>query len=469
MNNWGRAQRVSEEPVTRGARRSFRLRHLALSLLLAACGGATGKRMAGGESHFLETCDKGCPAGLACISGLCSRSCESTARDCSDLSPLASCVSQGETQLCDVSCDRDRDCVALGAEFRCPAGFCRVASVSDHPPSGAAGAGGEPAFQPFNPECAQPQPVMSECSFEQTCEQLQCGKGASQFGADGCTRYCKADADCGAGQRCWHTSLGLIHGECTPLGSVVEGCTLEGDQCVCGTTADCFYPSICVDAAEHPADLDCTIDGSDCAELADIEATIQDVVNEPSGAEEGQQATSCLARVKTRTTELDCPGRPFAPSCDPAIGFKSDCGFELTCEQLGCGDGFSQFDENGCTRYCKSDADCADGKRCRHTSLVLTEVDCPFLGRDVDDCSLVDGTCDCSITLDCPHPDICVDSGSYPESLDCAVEGASCLALQIGEENVRSYLERSLTPEDLSEGQACLDAIVAQRQTLACD
>jgi len=451
--------------VKRKARgRRLRLRHAVLALVVAACGGTTGKRIAGGESHFLETCRQSCDSGLECVSGLCTRRCETATSDCSDLSPLATCTGGGEltgvAAVCDVSCDRDRDCGPLGDQFRCPAGFCRVGV----PPDGSAGA------PSFSPECSPALDFKSECSFEETCAELNCGDGFSQFGADGCTRYCRADADCAAGQRCRHTVLATDE-DCPVIGSEVEGCLIENGKCSCSTSADCDWPSICVDAVQFPVQEDCAVGGLDCAALDRIEAAADTASTSSLSSELRAQAEQCFARVGARRRELGCgPNRliPFAPQCDPEVTISSSCGFEATCQALGCGDGLSQFDENGCTRYCETSTDCAAGQRCRHTRLVLSDEECPSLGSEVESCSLVDDACECDTTLDCPRPDICVDAAKYPESLDCAVEAASCQALAYGEFQLQELLDGGATGAAASEAQTCLDAIRARQQVLGC-
>jgi hypothetical protein len=189
------------------------------------------------------------------------------------------------------------------------------------------------------------------------------------------------------------------------------------------------------------------------------------------GSSLAAQAAQCLTRVDAQRRSLGCgpnPFIPFFPECAEPLDFHSNCGFEATCEQLGCGDGLSQFDENGCTRYCETTADCGAGQRCRHTRLVLSDEECPSLGSEVEGCSLVDDACSCSITDDCPHPDICVDATKYPESLDCAVEGASCQALNYTAFELQMFLDGDATTDAANEARTCLDAIQARLQVVDC-
>ncbi len=464
-----------------GRRKLLRLRHVVLALVLAACGGTLGKRTAGGESHFLETCRADCGPGLECISGVCTRGCLVDESDCSDLSPGATCTNQsvepGTLAVCDLACERDRDCTVLGRDFRCPEGFCRAPSREappdnpPDPPENLGGGGGGPSLPPFAPQCETPLDFASACSIEATCAELHCGDGFSQFDQNGCTRYCDSDADCGTGERCRHTALAKAGEDCPSVGEEVEACSLEDGRCSCSMTEGCDWPSICVDATAYPASLDCVVDDATCSELNTLQGDSYDAMQSKPGTDLAAAAARCDARVRTRRDALGCgpnPLIPFLPECAEPVDIPSNCGFEATCAALGCGDGLSQFGEDGCTRYCETSADCGAGQRCRHTRLVLSEEECPSLGSEVESCSMAGDVCECSTTADCPRPDICVDAAKYPASLDCAVESASCQALGNGEFELQLYLETEPATDVANEAQTCLDAIRAQQQALAC-
>ncbi len=474
--SWQMAERVQSCALTpeEPRRKPFRLRYFVLTLVVAACGGSLGTRTAGGESHFLEGCEESCSAGLECITNVCTRSCLVEGSDCTDLSPSAVCTNQsiepGAVAVCDVACDRDRDCAGLGGDFECRAGFCRTGEVVEQPSNGG-GAGGGPSFEPFNDDHCERGQVQSQCSFEATCAELHCGDGFSQFGADGCTRYCDSDADCGSGERCRHTVLAITEDDCPAIGSEVEGCQLSDGECECAITSDCQRPDICVDAQAYPESQDCVVEGATCSQLAQARAWVEPFARRDDGSDLSVRAALCLDAVDAKRFELSCeskPNEPFAPACATPLDFQSSCSFAATCEQLGCGDGFSQFDARGCTRYCETSTDCGQGERCRHTRLVLTEEECPSPGSEVEGCSVIDGACECGITADCVHPDICVDAIAYPASLDCAVDDASCEALSFGEFRLRAVLEEDPIPDVAAEAQTCLDAIQAKQQALAC-
>lgn len=97
-----------------------------LGLLLASCGDTTNPDN-GSETHFLLRCFEGCGEGFECLSGVCTRDCE-TDVECSELSPAAICA--GVDEGCRVLCDTKQDCTEAGDDWVCDAGQC----VSSRPP-----------------------------------------------------------------------------------------------------------------------------------------------------------------------------------------------------------------------------------------------------------------------------------------------------------------------------------------------
>lgn len=121
-------------------RRAVRSLLLALGLALAvACedGEPTGPR-AGSETHFLTRCSSTCAGGFDCVCGVCTVACANTAV-CSALAQPAECAapracSEPYPKLtCDVACDSDLDCGAVGPRHVCDEGFCRAPSTSAEP------------------------------------------------------------------------------------------------------------------------------------------------------------------------------------------------------------------------------------------------------------------------------------------------------------------------------------------------
>lgn len=103
--------------------------------LLTSCGAQSDSGAAlGGETHFLVTCGDDCGAGLTCIDGACTRTCEPGYSSCAELSTEAACVSSPEGGAeravfggtCDVLCAGDSDCAPLGTGHFCRSGACRA-------------------------------------------------------------------------------------------------------------------------------------------------------------------------------------------------------------------------------------------------------------------------------------------------------------------------------------------------------
>jgi hypothetical protein len=122
---------------------------LVAAALVVGCGGALGGPMAGGESHFLATCDGSCAEGLSCISGICTRGCVVGTDTCDDLAATAECTDQsvepGAVAVCDVSCMNDSECQSLGAGYSCESGFCRGGESSGGGSTGGSSSGGASA------------------------------------------------------------------------------------------------------------------------------------------------------------------------------------------------------------------------------------------------------------------------------------------------------------------------------------
>ena len=93
----------------------------------------------GGETHFLAACDNdaACGDALACLCGICTRSCIDGA-ECQSLVTSAECVSAADrpvatscpdsplSNFCDVPCTTDESCSVLSNAPYCDRGFCRA-------------------------------------------------------------------------------------------------------------------------------------------------------------------------------------------------------------------------------------------------------------------------------------------------------------------------------------------------------
>lgn len=126
-------------------------------LCLCACSNDGGAQ-AGSQTHFLSQCDDSCARPYSCICGVCTKPCSSAAA-CSDASSGAMCLApvpgsaagscSASSNVCDLGCQVNADCSALGASgdgagsFACDQGRCR--EVSGSASSGGAPAGGTSA------------------------------------------------------------------------------------------------------------------------------------------------------------------------------------------------------------------------------------------------------------------------------------------------------------------------------------
>ena len=119
-----------------------------IALASFACEDGETRARNGSETHFLSRCDDDCGAGLACVCGVCTTTCEETSA-CAAHGPAAVCSASSSRadglscaeqtpSFCDVDCRADLDCGALGSRYVCDGGYCRATgSDSGNPPLGA--------------------------------------------------------------------------------------------------------------------------------------------------------------------------------------------------------------------------------------------------------------------------------------------------------------------------------------------
>lgn len=93
----------------------------------------------GSETHFLQSCQGSCSAGMQCICGVCTKACARQS-DCAALGELASCAPLAARvaeqrcnaaelgAMCDAVCLTDLDCNQLAADRVCDQGYCRQSS-----------------------------------------------------------------------------------------------------------------------------------------------------------------------------------------------------------------------------------------------------------------------------------------------------------------------------------------------------
>jgi hypothetical protein len=131
-------------------RARFRRRQAALiAVTFLACGGKAedpviilgggGGNGNGSGAPFLSECRDQCAGGLACLEGICTRSCTASS-DCRDLPLNAECVDgpsigTRDTGICGVPCASEVDCHHLGAGSACNNFFCVAGNMHTLPAS----------------------------------------------------------------------------------------------------------------------------------------------------------------------------------------------------------------------------------------------------------------------------------------------------------------------------------------------
>src|SRR5690606_23802097 len=96
-------------------------------MTLEACGARTLGSDGKAESQFLQQCGV-CTDGYECVGEVCSRACDAHPSTCEGLPGRARCTDGAGlgVAICDVSCETDSDCNAVGQEYTCNDGFCRL-------------------------------------------------------------------------------------------------------------------------------------------------------------------------------------------------------------------------------------------------------------------------------------------------------------------------------------------------------
>jgi len=168
-------------------------------------------------------------------------------------------------------------------------------------------------------------------------------------------------------------------------------------------------------------------------------------------------AAGCTRAEEVENSLSHCPPAPQRDGGQPT----SSCGLEATCEALGCGRPWSDFDERGCLRpYCDGDDDCDADERCLPEELV-GEVGCH--SSIFEGCSPQCDGCGCGASSDCRSVAFCQPVSEFPESADCPVGGRPCEQLV----EWRGALDaQSYAPELVIALEAC--AIKLDRAIAAC-
>ncbi|HET6337383.1 MAG TPA: hypothetical protein VFG30_29365 [Polyangiales bacterium] len=228
------------------------MRYLWIGLLVlsvVACGKSR-RPFPDKTTSWLRACDRDAQCGdeLACLCGICSRTCDNAASCSGDTRCISSndpdaaqaCGDDPATPaLCASTCRRDSECRELGDDFTCRRGLCSAPAASSPPP------------EPTPPACDQPScvpdPVIACTDGEanlKLCDFVSCtglNETAVTLCEDGHFSTCEcvvprdrcAATDCAAGYACYA-------GKCLETARCSERACDEGWTCwdgsVCGKT-----------------------------------------------------------------------------------------------------------------------------------------------------------------------------------------------------------------------------------------
>ena len=158
-------------------------------------------------------------------------------------------------------------------------------------------------------------------------------------------------------------------------------------------------------------------------------------------------------------TEPGAAGDPLSDCPSTAFGDqpRSSCTFEATCETLGCGHPWSQFDLSGCRRrQCTSQANCSLDHRCL-PAVLAGVINC--YSSVYEECESDCGECSCTASSDCATVAFCQPTKNFPPENDCPVEAIACENLGYFRTLVEIDLEQGYADDVTFSFQACLDAI----------
>lgn len=172
---------------------------------------------------------------------------------------------------------------------------------------GEPGAAGDPfAHCPSTAFGDQP---LSSCTFEATCEALDCGALWSQFDETGCRRReCRAQADCSSGERCLPA---VLAGQTGCYSSVYEECEWYCGECFCSASEDCATVAFCQPAADFPPENDCPVADIACEELWYFRDRVETDFEKGYADDVTFSFDACLDAIEERSAE--CQGGGGAP------------------------------------------------------------------------------------------------------------------------------------------------------------
>ncbi len=458
---------------------------LGVALALAGCQGDEDPApQAGSESHFLVDCDMTCAAGLECLCGVCTERCEADS-SCQELYAMAECVAvdtrpeesqcpaqDGVTAFCDVRCENDADCLGLGSEFGCDAGFCRQgAATPTLPLQGRIEVEELCDFYVGHVCDIKMQCFDWQYRDREQCLQAQECDGWNEFNDLLASAAISYDAE--AAYQCHQTLLDdpcalgffLLVPELTSAlmacgaaqGLLPEGEVCVGDECEPGT--DCWFDGACPGVCRRNENLAlgepcitkiCIGETEHCSQCA-VGLVCANEICRPEW-QEGEAcaaAIDCTPNLWCNVTAGEC--QPIAQLGETCSDFRQDappCAAGLWCDGPTFETGTCQVtsDAGG---PCQDDEDCNEPLTCLPTAepMVLVCGDKQPNGGQCDsfnDC--VSDLCDADQCVPLPGPgESCVDR---------CQEGYSCGS-------------GSLCAEDRFPGDACDDTTYCQHSR--CD
>jgi hypothetical protein len=146
----------------------------------------------------------------------------------------------------------------------------------------AAGTGGA-VMDPFAHCMVPPLVEGTACTFEDTCQALDCGMPWSLQHADGCMRTtCLGNGNCAAGELCVPAVVTGVFDDWLTAGC--ESCEYVAGECSCTCLEGNGTRAVCLDRQTFPMADECPIQGFNCLELDRATSAVQSYEESPDFA-----------------------------------------------------------------------------------------------------------------------------------------------------------------------------------------